>query len=382
MDTPPTGNEAATSVRVELGRRSYEVRVVTGGSAGFGAFARAALEATWGGRSCQRALLVTDENVAPLCSPLVAELRDVGITPTVAVVAPGEASKSLDRAADLYDDLVKLRADRHTCIAAVGGGVIGDLAGFVAATYARGLPLLMIPTTLLSQVDSSVGGKVGVNHPRAKNIIGAFHQPVGVWVDIRTLASLPERELRCGLAEVIKYGAIFDPAFFAYLEQNADAILARKPEALRFIVAESCRMKAVVVSRDEREESGLRAVLNFGHTVGHAVESVTGYGSRFQHGEAVAAGMVAECRLAEKIGWISPEITHRVTALVKRFGLPTRAPGLDASALIDAMSRDKKNQKGKTRFVLPRELGRVELTEGPSQGEIREVIASLVGAGS
>jgi 3-dehydroquinate synthase len=191
---------------------------------------------------------------------------------------------------------------------------------------------------------------------------------------------LPERELRCGLAEVIKYGAIFDAAFFGFLEQNADAILAREPGVLRYVVAESCRMKASVVSRDEREEAGLRAVLNFGHTIGHAVESVTGYGARFQHGEAVAVGMVAECCLAERIGWINTDLTTRVTALVQRFGLPTRAPGLDSVALIDAMGRDKKNLKGKTRFVLPRELGRVELTDAPGEADVREVVSSVVAA--
>src|SRR5207244_12510481 len=182
-------------------------------------------------------------------------------------------------------------ADRHTAIIARGGGVIGDVAGFVAATYARGLPLVMVPTTLLAQVDSSVGGKVGINHPHAKNIIGAFHQPVGVWVDTQVLGTLPDRELRCGLAEVVKYGVILDSEFFAELEREAEAILGRHEDALRRIVGRSCRLKADVVSRDEREETGLRAVLNFGHTIGHAIEAVAGYGGAFQHGEAVAVGM-------------------------------------------------------------------------------------------
>ena len=235
----------------------------------------------------------------------------------------------------------------------------------------------MVPTTLLAQVDSSVGGKVGVNLPRAKNIVGAFHQPVGVWIDTQSLDSLPARELRCGLAEVVKYGVILDEAFFRELETEADAVIARRSDAIRRVVAESCRLKADVVSRDEREETGLRAALNFGHTIGHAIETVAGYGGAFLHGEAVAVGMVAEASLAERIGWISGDITGRLSALLAKFGLPTRAAGLDPDALIEAMSRDKKNQKGKTRFVLPRKLGRVELTDQPGEEEIRAVLARL-----
>jgi 3-dehydroquinate synthase len=362
---------------VELGPRSYEVRVVTGKSAGLGEFARAALDATWSGRTCRRALVVTDRSVSSRSAATVAALAEVGITATVAAVPPGEPSKSLDRAADLYDDLVRIRADRHTAVIAVGGGVIGDLAGFVAATYARGLPLLMIPTTLLAMVDSAVGGKVGVNHPRAKNIIGAFHQPVGVWADTEALATLPPRQLHCGLAEVIKYGVILDPSFFAYLEQNAAAIAAGEPAALRQIVAHSCRLKAGVVARDEREETGLRAILNFGHTIGHAVESVAGYSARIHHGEAVAIGMAAEARLAERLGWIEPSTTARLVALLERFSLPTTIPAdLDFEALFDAMGRDKKNQRGRIRFILPRTLGRVELTDAPGEEDVRHVLAS------
>ncbi len=373
--TTPTNAEGRVSVN--LGPRTYEVRVVTGQAEAFGPFARGALDATWAGRSCRRALLVADENTVELEAPFASALKEIGIMPTLAVIAPGESSKSLDRAADLYDDLVKIRADRHTAIIALGGGVIGDLAGFVAATYARGLPLLMIPTSLLAQVDSSVGGKVGVNHPRCKNIIGAFHQPVGVWIDTETLESLPPRELRCGLAEVVKYGVILDAGFFRNLEELSAAILNRQPEVLRRIVAHSCQLKADVVAQDEREETGLRAVLNFGHTIGHAVESVAGYGGEFRHGEAVAVGMVAEARLAERLGWIDPALTARIAALLERFGLPVSAPGFDPDALVDAMSRDKKNQKGKTRFVLPRCLGRVELTDAPSDADIRAVLAAL-----
>ena len=269
--------------------------------------------------ACRAALIVTDRNVAgldylPSCR---AALDRVGIEGHPVVLPAGEPTKCLESAIKLYDELIAMRADRHTVVVALGGGVVGDLAGFVAATYARGLPLLMLPTSLLAQVDSSVGGKVGINHPRAKNIIGAFHQPVGVWIDTETLNSLPARELRCGLAEVVKYGVILDAAFLGELETRAQAILDRRGEALRSIVARCCRLKAEVVAKDEREETGCGAVLNFGHTIGHAIEAVAGYDGAFQHGEAVAAGMVAECQLAERLGWIGPEVTLRPESLAR-----------------------------------------------------------------
>jgi len=318
--------------------------------------------------------MITDENVVPHQATFAAALLNIGITTTLAVVPSGECSKSLAIASDLYDDLVRLRADRHTAIVALGGGVVGDLAGFVAATYARGLPLLMVPTTLLSQVDSSVGGKVGVNHPRAKNIIGSFHQPVGVWIDTETLRTLSDREYRCGLSEVVKYGVILDAPFFDFLEANVDAILARSPEALRPMISRSCQLKADVVSKDEREETGLRAVLNFGHTIGHAIEAVSGYDGHYHHGEAVSVGMVAESRLAERLGWIDATTTSRLQRLLEKFNLPVAPTGLDANALVEAMTRDKKNQKGKIRFVLPRRLGHVELTDAADEAAIRSVL--------
>lgn len=374
MPSNPSPVDDQVVIPVPLGPRSYKVQVVSGQPEGFGPFARAALDASWAGRSCRRALLVTDEHLAPLADSLIAALRSVEIEAIPAVLPPGEATKSLDQAAALYDRLVAIRADRHTAVVALGGGVVGDLAGFVAATYTRGLPLLMAPTSLLAQVDSSVGGKVGVNHPRAKNIIGAFHQPAGVWIDTHTLHTLPVRELRCGLAEVVKYGVILDPEFFDFLEANVDPILALDPQSIRRIVARSCQLKADVVARDEREESGLRAVLNFGHTIGHAVEAVAGYGGAFQHGEAVAVGMVAESRLAERLGWIEPAVTQRLTTLLERFGLPVTCPGLDPDLLLDAMTRDKKNLGGRVRFVLPRRIGQVDLTDAPDAADIRAVL--------
>jgi len=374
VDREPSPTAGSIRVDVALGPRSYQIRVATDRPGKMGRFARQAFDATWAGRLCRRVLLVADANLNERVGGCRAEFESAGFEVEVATVPPGEASKSLDRAEVLFDQLVAMKADRHVGVVALGGGVVGDLAGFVAATYARGLPLLMVPTTLLAQVDSSVGGKVGVNHPRAKNIIGAFHQPVGVWIDTASLDTLPAREIRCGLAEVVKYGVILDPEFFASLEAEADAILALEPGVIRRLVAHCCRLKADVVTRDEREETGLRAVLNFGHTVGHAIEAVAGYEGAYRHGEAVAVGMVAECRLAERLGWVGPDLGDRLDGLLRRFGLPTEAPGLDAGALVDAMGRDKKNRSGRTRFVLPRELGRVETTDAATEGQIRSVL--------
>lgn len=374
MSTSSDGVEESGVVRVDLGPRSYEVRVVTDRSAELGRFARDCLNRGWSGESCRNGLIVTDENLADSTGPVVASLASSGIDAAVAVVPAGEGSKSLERASELYDRLIDRKADRHTLIVALGGGVIGDLAGFVASTYVRGLPLFMIPTSLLAQVDSSVGGKVGVNHPRAKNVIGAFHQPIGVWIDTSSLHSLPDREFRCGLAEVVKYGVILDADFFEWLENQAEAILRRDPTALRRVVSRSCELKAAVVSRDEREETGLRAVLNFGHTIGHAIEAVAGYGGDYRHGEAVAAGMVAESRIAERLGWIGADATERLVRLLEKFGLPVAAPGLDHAALLDAMARDKKNRGGRVRFVLPRTIGQVELTDAATLDDVRAVL--------
>ena len=368
------------TVPVALGPRSYEVRVASGHPEGFGPFARDALTRTWSGRSCRRALIVTDTNVEPLVAPFADSLAAAGIASTLAAIPPGEASKSLEAAESLWEMLAALKADRHTAVVAVGGGVVGDLAGFVAATYARGVPLLMVPTTLLAQVDSSVGGKVGVNLPAAKNIVGAFHQPAGVWADTFTLHTLPIREIRCGYAEVVKYGYILDATFVDYLDEHVDTLLKLDPGPTREVVARCCRLKAGVVERDEREETGLRAVLNFGHTVGHAVEAVAGYGGAYRHGEAVAAGMVAECRLAERLGRVGPGVGDRLVALLARFGLPTSIEGLRADDLIDAMRGDKKNAGGRTRFVLPRKVGHVELTDEPTGDDVRAAL-SIVGAG-
>jgi 3-dehydroquinate synthase len=267
-------------------------------------------------------------------------------------------------------------ADRQTLIVAVGGGVIGDLAGFVAATYNRGLPLLMVPTTLLAMVDSSVGGKVGINHPKGKNLIGAFHQPVGVWIDTGTLDTLPEREFRSGLAEVVKYGVVLDAEFFAFVEKNAVEILRRDSEAIRYVVERCCRLKADVVEKDEREETGLRAVLNFGHTFAHAFETVGGYG-HWLHGEAVAAGMVCASRLAERLELTTADTTLQLTELLQKFQLPVAPGPWPAKDLIAIMRRDKKAHAGLLRFVVSPRFGEFELVD-VAEDQVAAVITLAV----
>jgi 3-dehydroquinate synthase len=290
-------------------------------------------------------------------------LRQSGWNPQVVSLTPGEQTKSQAFAGQLYDRLVEWQADRQTVVVAVGGGVIGDLAGFVAATYARGIPFVQVPTTLLAQVDSSVGGKVGINHPRGKNLIGAFYQPLGVYIDTALLETLPVRDYRSGLAEVIKYGVILDAEFFESLERSVEAINRRSADVLGRIVARCCRLKADVVEQDEFERTGLRAVLNYGHTFAHAFEALYGYGELL-HGEAVSIGMVYASRLAARLGRIPPAITDRQIALLEGVGLPVRLPKENrpgVAALLDAMRLDKKTVAGKLRFILPTKLGHVDL---------------------
>ncbi len=360
-----------TTVQVRLGERSYDVAVVSGAD-GPGPFAR---------QRCRGALafVVTDEHVTPHADAAAASLTAAGFRVSTTVLPPGEQQKALSVAAHLYDQLADLHADRRTLVVAVGGGVVGDLAGFVAATFNRGLPLLMVPTTLLAMVDSSVGGKVGVNHPRAKNLIGAFHQPAGVWIDPAVLATLPDREYVSGLAEVVKYGVILDAELFAFLEMNADALRRRDADAVRHVVARSCRLKADVVEQDEREEKGLRAVLNYGHTFAHAFETVAGYGA-WLHGEAVAAGMTCAARLAERRGLIPGEVAERQRQLLERFGLPTAPRPWTVEDLLRTMRSDKKNVADRMRFVLPRRLGEVALFDDVPEEEVRRVLEECASA--
>ena len=358
-----------TNLTVELGPRSYPIRIGSGIAGGIGAFAREVAPKS------ELALIVTDENVDPHALTLADSLKAAGFRTSTVILQPGEETKSLAWANELYDELAEQNADRRTLVVALGGGVIGDLAGFAAATYNRGLPLFMVPTTLLSMVDSSVGGKVGINHERGKNLIGAFHQPTGVAIDLDYLKTLPEREFRSGLAEVVKYGVILDAEFFEYLERSTAAILARDPEALETIVARSCALKAQVVQQDEREETGVRAKLNYGHTFAHAFEIAAGYGA-WLHGEAVSAGMVCAATLAQNLGRVRAEFTARQSQLLEAFGLPIRPlPEWDADGMIDAMRRDKKSLAGRLRFVLPSAMGEVELVEGVDEAAVRRVLS-------
>ncbi len=289
-------------------------------------------------------------------------------------IEPGETAKSVETADVLWQKLLDIGADRKTLVVAVGGGVVGDLAGFIAATFARGLSFVQIPTTLLAQVDSSVGGKVGINLPGAKNMVGAFWQPRGVLIDTAVLSTLPEREYRAGLAEVVKYGVILDEEFFAYLESHVTELRARQDDVLRHIVARSCRLKANVVSADEREETGLRAVLNYGHTFCHAFETLTGYG-QLLHGEAVAIGMTCAARLAERLGRVDGEFSRRQQELLLALGLPTQPPRLEPGEVISVMARDKKASGGKLRFILPTHLGHVELVGNVPDADVRAALA-------
>ncbi len=354
------------TVRVALGPRGYDIVITTADAVGIGPFARQRCPGT-------RAFVVADQNTRPHADAAAAALAAGGFTTDTAILPPGESQKSLDSASRLYDRLADIAADRKTLVVAAGGGVVGDLAGFVAATYNRGLPLLMVPTTLLAMVDSSVGGKVAVNHAKGKNLIGAFHQPVGVWVDTAVLATLPEREYRSGLAEVVKYGVILDPELFGYLETNADELRDRAAEAVRHVVTRSCRLKADVVEKDEREETGLRAVLNFGHTFAHAFEAVAGYGTLL-HGEAVAMGMVCASRLAEARGLVPAGFTLRLQRLLVRLRLPARAERWPADDLLAVMRTDKKALAGRLRFVLPKRLGEVALFDDVDEGEVRRTL--------
>lgn len=357
-----------STVRVNLGSRSYDIVVTTGDLAGVGSFAR---ERTRG----SLAFLVSDEHVHTQAQAVGEGLTAAGFRLARMTLPAGEAQKSLEVATLLFNRLLDSQADRQTLVVAVGGGVIGDLAGFVAANFNRGLPLLMVPTTLLAMVDSSVGGKVAVNLPRAKNVIGSFHQPIGVWIDIAALASLPEREYRSGLAEIVKYGVILDSEFFAYLETNIDAILQRRPDVVCNLVTRCCRLKADVVEKDEREEGSLRVVLNYGHTFAHAFETAAGYGALL-HGEAVAMGMVCASRLAERRGLIGPELSERQLRLLKAFHLPTRPPKpWLVEDLIATMRLDKKAQAGRLRFILPRRLGEVALFDDVPEADVTAVLA-------
>ena len=346
------------TLTVELGNRSYPIvigRDLLGGGFDLAQYVR--------GNDC---LVVSNETVAPLyLDKLLPNLG--GLNVSTINLPDGEAHKTLATMATILDRLVAKGAGRDTAIIALGGGVVGDIAGFAAACYMRGVDFVQVPTTLLAQVDSSVGGKTGVNHEQGKNLIGAFHQPRVVLIDTDTLATLPDRELRAGLAEVIKYGAICDADFFAWLEINLDALLQRDADALAHAIRRSCELKAEIVAEDERE-AGRRAILNFGHTFGHAIENGVGYGE-WLHGEAVAAGMVMAGRLSD----IGADELDRLRSLIERAGLPTTPPALGAPMYLKAMSRDKKVQKKELRFVLLQRLGAAVVTSEYNEADLYNI---------
>ena len=358
-------------MRVALGKDSYDIVIGHGLAAQLSAFVK---ERDYS----RQALIVTDTNVGPLYGEKTAEtLRQAGLSPFIYTVPAGEPSKSLAVAEGIYTAVIEHGLDRKSPVFALGGGVVGDLAGFIASTYMRGVPFIQLPTSLLAQVDSSVGGKVAVNHALGKNLIGAFYQPKGVFMDLSMMESLPKREIATGLGEIIKYGIIYDADFFVYLEQHADAVLALEREAAVHMIARSCEIKAAVVSEDEKE-SGLRRILNFGHTMAHAIEKETGY-IRYNHGEAVAIGMIGAADISARLGMVSADDVARVEALVERMQLPTQAEGCTVDAMYRDIFHDKKTINGKVNWVLMQGIGKVTCRNDVPEDIVREAMAARIG---
>jgi 3-dehydroquinate synthase len=321
-----------------------------------------------------RVVVITDDHVGQLWLAKLKRRLKKSFAQVDSIVVPhGERAKSVEVANSIWQRLLAFGTDRHTLIMALGGGVVGDLAGFVAATYMRGLDLVQVPTTLLSQVDSSVGGKVGVNLPQGKNLVGAFWQPKGVLIDPSVLSTLSDREYRAGLAEVVKYGAILDEKFFTQLEKNVIGLVSRNIEVLQHVVARCCEIKASVVIADERETSGRRALLNFGHTFGHALEQVTGY-TKVLHGEAVAMGMSCATKLAVALQLVDDEMRARLEDLLVILGLPTKFPKVPADQILAAMQNDKKKGAAGVQLVLPTKLGSGKLVPWPGDDAVKRVL--------
>lgn len=362
-------NRPTANVRVNLREKSYPIHIGENTLSQIGEYVK---ELGVG----QKIMVVTNPTVRELYGKTVIDsLTGAGFDVITGEVPDGEKYKSLDSASYLYDIAFDHNMDRKCAIVALGGGVIGDLAGFVAATYMRGIPFIQIPTTLLAQVDSSVGGKVAVNHPRGKNIIGAFYQPQMVYTDIKTLYTLPEREFRAGMAEVIKYGVIWDHELFDFLEQHHFDVKRLGASEITRIVETSCNIKARVVEQDETEQS-LRAILNYGHTFGHAFEALTGY-NFYVHGEAVAIGMITAAEVAVKLGLLKIQDCDRIRNLVRLYGLPEKFEKLASGLIIESMSHDKKVQAGKVRYILPEKIGRVKIVADIPQAVLQEVLTAL-----
>lgn len=354
------------TLQVALGARSYPIHIGQG-LLDDGELIRPFLKT-------DRAAIVTNDVVGPLyLQRLKSALERVGVTVSTTVLPDGEVNKNWQTLNLVFDDLLRERCERSTTLIALGGGVVGDMGGFAAACYQRGMPFIQVPTTLLSQVDSSVGGKTAINHPLGKNMIGAFYQPRLVLADINTLSTLPDQELRAGLAEVIKYGLIRDLPFLEWLEKNMDRLLARGAEALIEAIERSCANKAEVVAADETER-GERALLNLGHTFGHAIEAGMGYGS-WLHGEAVSAGTMMAAELSCDLGWIQETDVKRVRDILERAGLPVTGPALAGERYLDLMASDKKVESGRLRLVLLKSVGKAVVADGIDPARILAAIA-------
>jgi len=362
----------ASVITVNLPQQSYEIAIAPGCLSRLGEYVA---ELNLG----KKVLLVSNPTIFQhYGQKAIASLQDAGCEVVHHIIPPGEPYKTLDSIQKIYDAALANRLERSSIMVALGGGVIGDMTGFASATWLRGINFVQVPTSLLAMVDAAIGGKTGVNHPQGKNLIGAFHQPSLVLIDPDVLQTLPVRELRAGMAEVIKYGVIWDAELFAQMEKSKNLSQLRyiKAELMDFILTCSCQAKADVVSKDEKE-AGLRAILNYGHTIGHAVESLTGY-TQFIHGEAVAIGMVAAGKIAMHLGMWPQSDAQRQDQLIQKAGLPTQLPGdLDIDAIVDALQTDKKVKDGKVRFILPKQIGVVEITDKVPADTIRQVLAEM-----
>lgn len=354
------------TVRVDLGERSYDIVIDSGILPNIGERIKEF--------DFSKVAVISNPTVFNLYGDVViSSIKNVGFEPLHVIIPDGEEYKNYNQTYQILTELLKNKLDRKSCLIALGGGVIGDITGFVASIYMRGIDFIQVPTTLLSQVDSSVGGKTGVNHELGKNMIGTFYQPRLVWIDIDTLKTLPKREILCGIAEIIKYGVIWDEELFEFLEKHRESILTLDLLPLTHIIRRSCEIKAEVVSRDERE-AGLRAILNYGHTIGHAIETETVY-SRFLHGEAIAIGMNLEAWLSETMGFLGRKDALKIKAVIDSYGLPSELPAdLNADKLISHMKLDKKVEAGEMKFILPEKIGKVKIQKGIDIENIRKAL--------
>ena len=357
-------------VKVELGINSYDIYIGDALSDELKNFVSNA-------KFSKKALLVTDTNVKKIFSgEIMLALESAGLEVKLVTIPAGETSKCLAEAEKIYTAAIEFGLDRKSAIFALGGGVIGDLTGFIAATYLRGVPFVQIPTSLLAQVDSSVGGKVAVNHQLGKNLIGAFHQPKAVFIDLNMLNTLLSREIASGLGEIVKYGVINDSDLFKYLEDNAYQTLALENEVMEHIIARSCEIKAEVVSKDEKE-GGLRRILNFGHTMAHAIEEASGY-SKYTHGEAVAIGMIGAARISNNLGRIDEATFNRLQALIDKLGMVSKAQNCDIDHMFNAIFRDKKTINGKIYWVLMDEIGKVSIVSDVPDDVVKSAFEYIV----